>query len=169
MESFSSDIYPVLEKLHLEQAIPALEKDLKKFSDLDALQDSIFSPYSWQEDIIKCMDWKEALQRVWRKLQMRGLIELDKKFPLTRTAADKVNRTEFLEMATQAWKTSDPVKLKKQKKDVFIEMYRSVPINVLLKLVKTYRVDFSLYDYEQYPDEIFNRSLQFTPRNFADF
>ncbi|XP_045208517.2 carbohydrate sulfotransferase 12-like [Mercenaria mercenaria] len=169
MESFSDDIYPVLEKIQLGTAIPVLKEDLNEFSNIDALQDSIFSPYGWKLEILQCMSWYEALRRVWRKLQMRGLIDVDHKFLLDKKAAEKLSKENFLEIAKRAWKESDVNKLKKQKIDVFIEMYRSVPINVLKKFVTAYKIDFHLYNYDPSPQEIFNRTLSYTRHNFADF
>ena len=169
METFREDMFPVLEKLHLKHAIPPLKDGLKEMAVLDALEDSIYSPYSWMEDILKCMSRHEALRRIWRKLQMRGLIDLDQKFPLTRYSSLRISKELFLEAAKSAWRNSDSSKLKKQKREVFIEMYRSVPLYVLKQFAPVYELDFHLYGYDAYPKEIFDRTIPFTRQNYTDF
>jgi hypothetical protein len=169
MESFREDMFPVLENLQLENAIPFLEDGLKEKSVFDALEDSIFSPYSWRKDILRCMGWHEALQRIWRKLQMRGLIGMDKTFPLTRYASARISKEMFLETAKSAWRSSNSSKLKKQKSEVFIEMYRSVPVDVLKHFAANFELDFHLFDYDPSPKEIFDRTKSSSRRHFADF
>ena len=76
METFAADTSLVVAQLGHNLSQSTLDSWSRE-SELDAIVDSIRSPYGWRMYIMKCMSWEEANQRIWRKLQIRGL--LDKK------------------------------------------------------------------------------------------
>ncbi|KAL4228542.1 hypothetical protein ACF0H5_011592 [Mactra antiquata] len=58
--TYIDDAIPIFEYFGLYNTVPVLKKDLKEYSDIDAIEDSIFSPFSWRDEIVTCMGWYEA-------------------------------------------------------------------------------------------------------------
>jgi len=157
MESFKDDALAIFEKFNLSSMSNLMESHMKTYADEDAISDSIRSPFSWKKDITPCMTWHEALKRIWRKLQLRGIIEMSIKLPVDENHAGNITRDDFIRLANAARSISDQQKLKQQKKEMFIEFYQSVPMEALHDLRQTYERDFYLFDYDSTPNEIFDR------------
>jgi len=169
MESFKDDALAIFEKFNLSSMSHSMERQMKSYADDDAIYDSIASPFSWKKDITPCMTWHEALLRIWRKLQLRGIIEMSIKLPVNENNADNVTQDDFIRLANEARSISDQQKLKQQKKEMFIKFYQSVPVKAVHALRKAFERDFFLFDYESTPNEIFNRSKDDINLKYANF
>ncbi|KAH3806683.1 hypothetical protein DPMN_135007 [Dreissena polymorpha] len=158
MESFGEDSTVIFNKFSKISYTTEIKKRMKDLASLDAIVDSINSPFEWKQDILKCMTWYEALKRIWRKLQIRGLIDVNYPLPLDATASENVDVKRFTKLATEAHRKSDQKVLNSQKRALFIELYRMVPIEDLKKLSAAFERDFYIFDYNSMPHELFNRS-----------
>lgn len=169
MESFTQDTFDLLDQLNATSVRKSLEKSMSQLARDDAISDSIISPFMWRRHIAKCMTWHEALLRIWRKMQIRGLISFNIKFPLNPEESSKISRQAMIRLATDASRKSSVDQLKLQKRQSFIEMYRSVPLTVLEEFRNVYKNDFLLFNYTEAPDEVFQRREHFDFLNVTDF
>ncbi|PVD18608.1 hypothetical protein C0Q70_21158 [Pomacea canaliculata] len=75
METFSEDLRYLTSVLNVTFD-PRLS--LATESKVDAILDSVESPFEWREDITKCISTQEMGRRIWRKLQIRGIISISR-------------------------------------------------------------------------------------------
>lgn len=169
METFQSDSYDVMKHIGLGRHAEAMKTNLRDLTEVDAIRDSIDSPFHWKRGILRCMTWREALLRIWRKLQIRGLVGIEQQFPIEVGHTPHVKKEQFIQMALDARQRSDPLKLAKQKHEIYLEMYRMVPGEVLDRISSVYSSDFYLFAYNNKPLEIFGRNSPFVPKNYSDF
>lgn len=157
MENFSSDSSFLLKKLNLNRTINTLNKHGKSLGDYDAVMDTVISPFRWKDKIKSCVPWIEALKRVWRKLQIRGLIG-KQQLPLTAKQAENISQQEFLDLITKTKEETPYSERKKQKTEALIELYSQVDMKYLKELRISYKNDFDFFEYDSTPSHIFNIS-----------
>lgn len=158
METFRNDSLFIMKKLGMNISADNFEN---RFSDLsldDAITDSIRSPFEWKKDIVKYITWDKALQRIWLKLQMRGMIEWKIKLVLSTETINTISENDFIDMARKSHKDSDLGELKRQKDAVKREAFASVALNDLNSFKETFKEDFALFGYDPEPAYIFQRS-----------
>jgi len=167
MESFEDDAFFVMNKLDMNKSTQSLEKTFKNKTIDDAIIDSIVSPFQWKKEIVQQISWASALQRIWLKLQLRGIIDFDQKLNLTPHQVVALTQQEFIHMAREAHKRAEPKRLRKQKAEVAAEAFRRVPLTDLEAFKKTFMEDFILFGYESTPEVYFNRDNEFkTPLKY---
>ena len=124
---------------------------------MDAVIDSVESPFSWKKDIKPCMRLDDMARRIWRKLQIRGIIDSRIAYPFTDGDIEGMQSSTFIEACRKAIESStDTIQLKKQKTQSFLEAYSSVPIEKLSALIKRYKDDFLAFQYDQNPVGLFD-------------
>ena len=133
MESFPEDSMYILKKMGLNATIEEFSDSAiyKEKSAEDALIDTIVYPFMWKNRIIKTISWETALRRVWLKLQLRGLVDLDQMFDayVPDEVINTITEKEFQEKANQARKNSDQTKLKQQKLEGMREAYSTLHLD----------------------------------------
>ncbi|XP_055872583.1 uncharacterized protein LOC106051645 [Biomphalaria glabrata] len=159
METFQTDVAFTLAQLGYNVSQEKL-KQWAKDATHDAILDSTVSPFSWKFTVKKCMPWHEGLKRIWRKLQIRGIISIEEKFPWSPEISEKsITVRMFTERVKKLNSQADKSKLKKQKIDVLAQAFSTVKREQLMKLVDIFKPDFQLFQYDMYPDYIFNELL----------
>ena len=170
MESATSDFHALLDHFGLGITTTAMGSRFEDITAEDAIADSINSPFGWKRSIVKCMNWNEALMRVWRKLQIRGLIGMSQIYSLTKTEASKIKSSEFIKLAKAARQKSNSSELKDQKKMYMQTIYKTVPLEILKKLPNVYGLDIKLFRYDDSLDFILSNSTPKWPSyNYLDF
>lgn len=157
METFKDDTFYILSKLNQTQTLNVFETKFSKLHAYDAIDDSISGPYLWKSRITRCMSWHEALQRIWRKLQLRGVILNSAKFPLNEDQSNNTTKSDFISIAFTAWGNSTSTERTKQKKEEYIKTFQEVPVDVLDSIRRVYEREFKLFGYDDRPNELFNR------------
>ncbi|XP_033732831.1 carbohydrate sulfotransferase 11-like [Pecten maximus] len=115
-------------------------------------------------ELHKCVpDFFKAQQRMWRALQLRGLINLKTSYPIKRSESDDVSQEQLLQLLLQNLKDRVP---RVQKRDAMLAAYNSVDIEVLYKLREVFEPDCALFDYDCSPSSIFNHSRQRKDHNW---
>ena len=159
LETFTRDTHDILNKLGIKVTM----EDLAVWKDdvtLDAILDTVESPFGWRPNIEKCMSWYSGLRRVWRKLQSRAIIPLEEEFPFSQERVEKyLTAQEFIKIAHSAHLRADKARLKRQKQEVLAVAYKTVSRSTLLKLQEVYEPDFLLFQYEIQPDFIFDKAF----------
>lgn len=155
MENFTVDSNHILKTLHMETTIEALKKHGKELADMEATSDTVNSPFKWKADIKKCIPWKEALNRIWRKLQIRGVIG-KQQLPLSEEEAESITKEEFIKLILKTQALTPYSERKQQRKEAFREIFASVPIKHLEELKVAYKTDFDFFEYNTEPADIFH-------------
>ena len=157
MENAREDFPFVLRHFGLDSSVETMGANFQNLAADDAIVDSIMSPFSWRSKILTCMDWDEALMRIWRKLQIRGIIGMSQKYPLAPKKATTIRNIEFIKLAKEARLRSSSSELREQKKSILAQIYSTVPMTTLQKLQEVFKQDFKLFGYDDNPDFIFKR------------
>lgn len=157
MEQLSSDANFLYLKLNLDRTIDTLYRSGEQLADEDALYDTVTSPFKWKNDIKNCVPWYNALKRIWRKLQIRGVIGKEQ-LPLTEDQAENISEQEFFDLIKKTHNNTTYFARKKQRTEALIEIYSQVNTDYLHKLKYSYRHDFDFFEYDSNPAYIFNVS-----------
>ena len=158
METFTEDLRYLSTRMNLSLTEYFAGDKFRYDYARDAIEDSINSPFGWLKDIFLCMDKLEMGLRIWRKLQIRGLIDRRVPFPYSKEQFQNVSAVQFIEASTKAYlESTDRAELKRQKRDAFVEAYRTVDINVLYNIRTTFKDDFQMFGYESEPADVFDR------------
>ena len=155
MDSFLPDVAYTLEQL----GNPVSKETLKiwaKQATADAIDDSTYSPFGWKRGIRKCMTWEQALKRIWRKLQIRGIILFSDTFPWSGNDTSSVTLKHFQNTVKVLHSKSDKNLLKQQKLDVLAEAYSTVSEEDIRSILELFMPDFTLFQYNPKPDFIFD-------------
>lgn len=160
METFKDDALYIMQRLGMNESIAILKDTFTHYSTDDAITDSIYSPFSWRKEVVKYITWDKALERVWLKLQMRGIISRNIKLNTTNGQLNNVSAKQFVELARAAHRDSDPEDLKKQKDMVKREAFASVPLADIKEFRELFHEDFALYDYDDSPAYILDRPAE---------
>ena len=119
----------------------------------DAITDSTLSAFEPYEDLQYCVSKFETCKRLWRKMQLRGIISDKIKLPLKPYEAEKVTASEFVKIIHDAQKRSskDTDSLQLQKFQALHDAYKEVPAEDIMALVKVYYLDFEVFGYDKHP------------------
>ena len=171
MESFAEDAMYIFKKMGMNSTVKTFSASgvFKDMSAEDALADTTTSPFMWKSSIIKVISWETALRRTWLKLQLRGIVDLDQRFEdyVSKSEIDKIKGKEFQTKAHEARMKSDPVKLKKQKAEAMREAFMTLHLDQVKSLRDAYKLDLKLFNYEDSPNELFDRPPE--PQNATKY
>ena len=155
METFSEDASLVVAQLGFNLSQSTL-RTWSRESELDAIEDSVTSPYGWRRDVTRCITWEEANQRVWRKLQIRGVLDRREALPLSNFKQYSSSPAGFIQLCKSSWERFRETGLKsQQKRDALSSAYSLVPREDLELLREYFLLDFDLFGYESRPDAIY--------------
>ena len=158
LENVVSDIEQLSHFLNINSSF-LHDKDYKLSSSVDAIKDSTSdSLHAWRSKVTACTSALDLGRLIWRRLQTRGVIQHDIRFPYDSESKMKsVTAEEFRSKCTEAARQStDKVKLKRQKLAGFYQAYRTVSINDMERLAAIYQQDFHILGYERRPSELFD-------------
>lgn len=155
MESFSVDALHIYTRLQMNTTISELKKHGKELADEDAMMDTVNSPFQWKKDIKKCIPWREALNRIWRKLQIRGVIGKHQ-LPLSDAEAESISKQEFIELIKRTQKLTPYNQRKQQRTEALQEIFASVSMEYLQELKTSFKTDFDFFEYDDDPKDIFH-------------
>ncbi|GFN81227.1 carbohydrate sulfotransferase [Plakobranchus ocellatus] len=159
MESFREDVYAIMHQIGLDVS----QDQIVEWSSgvvRDAIMDSVESPFEWKIKVSGCISWYNSLRRVWRKLQTRGIIPLEEKFPWTEEEIERsITAEDFISKAHLTHLAADKASLKKQKKEVLAMAYSSVDKETIRKVLEAFGPDFDLFQYDKHPDFLFDHEF----------
>ncbi|XP_070172972.1 uncharacterized protein [Littorina saxatilis] len=120
----------------------------------DAIMDSTYSAFEFHKDLKPCVTKHEMCKRLWRKMQLRGIISDELSFPLTQEETVKISAADMMRLLLDARKRSqqNTLKLRQQTYQALKDAFEKVPTDDILKLVKIYSLDFELFGYSKYPN-----------------
>ena len=154
METFSADASLVLAQLGHNVSQSTLE-DWSRAREYDAIEDSVTSPYSWRREVTKCMTWEEANQRIWRKLQIRGILNRREPLPMSDFKQYSTHAPSFIQVCKKYWERFRTSALKsEQKRDALSSAYSFISRDDLELVREYFLLDFDLFGYESRPATI---------------
>ncbi|KAL8585916.1 hypothetical protein ACOMHN_061077 [Nucella lapillus] len=158
METFAKDLEHVSRRMNLSLTDYFTSEEFRWDYVTDAVEDSVYSPFRWEEEIYKCISKYDMGLRIWRKLQIRGLVDRRIVFPFSREEFQPVTAPKLVSVAMAAYVDSkDREELKRQKKAAFVEAYRTVDLHDVHKLQEAFKEDFLMFGYDSAPEEVFDR------------
>lgn len=168
LETFKEDTFHILKDLNLENIVKF--SDFQNETEVDAILDSVDYIYSMRNQIVKCMPLNHALFRTWRKLQIRGLLSKEVKFPYSLNVDNEVSPEEFKRILLKAHAQSSSSKQrKKNREEAFVEAYSSVTRQLFEKLKKHLIVDSTLFGYEEVPENLYKNIARMGNDKFGYF
>ena len=164
LETFSEDTAYILKAMGSTFTYPDVQ-----FAN-DTIWDSIRKLSKWGKKVLTCIDMNQALRRVWKSLQIRGLISKRQSFPLTKRQTLNITKGQFLEVLLAAHANSgDRKQLKAQKKEAMLEAFSSVPLVDRMRVKERVSPEFDMFGYDPEPQEVFPKSPYRPDPNFSYF
>ncbi|KAK3578825.1 hypothetical protein CHS0354_030248 [Potamilus streckersoni] len=160
METFERDAIFLFHKLGMKSFVQAMSDKFTSMSVYDSIVDSIKGPYHWKRNIDRCIPFEQSQRRTWRKLQLKGIISMSQSYPFRE---DEVSKETFIHVAWNAHQNSSTEELKAQKKTVAQEAFISVPLRDLELFTNVFKDDFTIFEYDDSPEEYFNRTQNVQP------
>lgn len=119
----------------------------------DAIADSTYSAFSMYGSLQTCLTKLELAQKLWTKMQIRGIISDEISFPLSEEGVAMVTNDTFVNLLEAArLKSHDKsAKLREQKVEAMQAAYDTVPIEDLNQLAEIYSLDFEFFGYDKHP------------------
>jgi hypothetical protein len=112
-----------------------------------------------RDGVLKCMSLQEAMRRLWKKFQVRGIISKTEPYPLTPKQAQSITLNEFVPLATKAYQRSIETvgrdKLRQQKTEALREAFASVSAEDKRTLKDLLFLDFELFGFNADLPDVF--------------
>ncbi|KAL8570803.1 hypothetical protein ACOMHN_006953 [Nucella lapillus] len=123
-----------------------------------------------REDILACMTMEEAGRRLWRKWQIRGLVNKAELFTFTGQGIAHARQKKFVAAGLAAIQRSGGLSRgKNQKAEALREAYTSVPISDRLHLREMFFLDFELFGFDPDLSAVFAKNESVSKSNFSYF
>ncbi|XP_071097941.1 uncharacterized protein [Haliotis cracherodii] len=107
----------------------------------------------------KCLTFHAAIRRLWRQMQIAGSISKEERYPLTPAESDSITEVQLINIMLGAYKRTSS-ESRSNKKEAFLQAYQQVPLGDLERIREKYSKDFLLFDYDDRPKELFDKTLQ---------
>lgn len=158
MESFKNDFNFITGALNISKFDV---NNLEKMASDDTILDVATSLDERRNEIVKCMSMHEAYLRSWKHMQIRGLISNQHNYPYSEKQSQYLHPIQFVRiLKTARNKSTSREDLKRQKEQYFVDIYRTVELKKLERLVRVLKNDFEIFDYEAYPETVFVKNIK---------
>lgn len=98
----------------------------------------------------------QILQRIWRRLQIRGLLSRHIDFPLKENRSRLLNRETFQQILNialvKSWRDEST---RENRKDAMLEAFNTLSRHDLHELAELLQIDCKMFGYDTKPDFIF--------------
>lgn len=128
-----------------------------------------YTLYAMKPRLQQLMPFFEAMKRVWRCLQIYGILGTNVSLPFTKENALSIDELDFHAALTRAYELSgDPAWTRQNYRNALIEAYSQVSVSDLLLLQQVVKTDCEMFGYNQKPGYIFNKT-EYVPGVFRYF
>ncbi|XP_021342937.1 carbohydrate sulfotransferase 11-like isoform X2 [Mizuhopecten yessoensis] len=157
METLKFDTRYILETFNLRSYLSVIEGP--SFNMLnDTIYDAAQAFVIMRTDMRRCVNVHTALLRVWKKLQIKGIVSLDTACPFKKDEVLDLTIDDLTSVIRKAFDSASLSMLQSQRKSLFLQYYRQIPLVVLRKLADVFKKDFDYFGYDQFPDILFKRT-----------
>ncbi|XP_064615395.1 carbohydrate sulfotransferase 14-like [Liolophura sinensis] len=152
METFNEDATYIFKK----NGFPASIQLDDQRNDLDSITDIVDSTFAEKEGMEKCLPFGKALEYVWKKAVIRGILSKEESMPKRFIDQSNFSREDFKKAMVDAYHRSskNPDRMN-NRKEALVEAIRSVPKDILQKYRKLFRPDFEIFGYDMEEPQIF--------------
>ena len=151
-ETLKEDISFFLEKKNLTHIVQV--SDFEISSDEAALKDSSIWAFQQRKNVEKCIPFVTGLERVWKRLQKRGMLNMNATFPLNELTSGNITESQFRSALMKAYHSFDIEDNKMNRELALQEAYSTVSNETLRELQDAFDLDFRLFDYDKFPSFI---------------
>ncbi|XP_046551621.1 uncharacterized protein LOC124261366 [Haliotis rubra] len=158
METFKTDSMYLMHKA----GILGKRVEIKDFGieyTADSFVDYVTRTFLHRGGFGKCLPFHTAIRRLWRQMQIAGSISKEEQYPLTPAESDTVTEVQLINVMLGAFKRTSS-RSRSNKKEAFLQAYRQVPLHDLEQIRAKYSKDFLLFDYDDRPKELFDKTVQ---------
>ncbi|XP_059140505.1 carbohydrate sulfotransferase 12-like, partial [Physella acuta] len=146
METFRRDTLQLLALLNITEKQMEFQRRSEDASSND-IGDAL-DP-SWLKFTLRCIKKENIIRRIWRKLQIRGIISWRIPYDLDPDKALTMTRSSLIAHMENVMSTSTNLtELKLQKRQAMLEAFASLKSSHLEKIKKVYQNDFLMFGYE---------------------
>ncbi|XP_052062363.1 carbohydrate sulfotransferase 8-like [Mytilus californianus] len=157
METFSKDSKFIFDVLKMDKGLLNKFEYMHSNSSINEIIKIADRLFNFKPKILKCMTMFDAVLRVWRQLQMKGILSRHLVFPFKADTVVKFTKRKFIKSFLRAYKSSKAdISKKLNKEDALSEAYATVPQQTLMKLKQVVENDCLLFGYETKPNRVFN-------------
>lgn len=153
METFRDDVSHILDVFNSTFSRGMTFENFEKESDLQIASSHINRLFSFKGQTLQCEPFHRSFQRVWRDLQIRGVLPIDTKMPFILEKMNTINQTHVTDVVTRIIQNvQNRTKLKEQRLEAKIEAFSQLSADIIKEYRELYRLDFELFDYPTRPD-----------------
>lgn len=171
-ESLLDDAAAILEAGQLAGRLPSFE-DADRRTKRQLIRLTLH--HLWNTHLVnvmahECQHKEEALRRVWKGLQVRGIISKRELFPVSPEDIVAIKGPAFVNITMAAFQRSarDPT-LRRNTKEAMMEAYSTVPYADRMALKKIFDTDFRLFGYPSSIPEVFPEKDVFVLGDYSYF
>ncbi|XP_076435341.1 uncharacterized protein LOC143275251 [Babylonia areolata] len=151
VDTLVSDIEYILSLLKLSLANFSADTFMTDVND-DIISDSTVRAFQSYEELKSCISKYEMGKRLWRNLQIHGIISEELTFSFAPKKVDRMTPEEFVKIVQDARKTlPDSEKVRQQKFEALKTAFEKVPAEDIMQIVKIYALDFEFFGYDRHP------------------
>ncbi|VDI16044.1 Hypothetical predicted protein [Mytilus galloprovincialis] len=165
METFLNDTVNIFDKFQINSN-PYITQNFRDEYKKDAIYDTIHAFVAFRHESKKCMSPDTGLQRIWKKLQSRGIISENQSLPLNEKESQNILLSKLLTIVSTKHEKSKTDNLSEQKRKLFRQAYNSIPLPLMYKLQSVYQDDFRLFGYDPFPKSLFGNRTNIMPDMF---
>jgi hypothetical protein len=160
METFTRDLQALAAALDLSMADYFKSQEFRDDYARYVIEEAVRVPWRQKGEFAACgMNATELGRRVWRRLQIHGLIELRHKLPLTEHALKQASENDMVLVALSAYRRStNMMALQQQKRAAFREAWRTVDVKTVELLRIQFANDFELFAYDPRQPDVYDRN-----------
>lgn len=156
MENFLNDTVNIFDKFGIN-ATSYITHNFSELYKYDAIYDTVQAVIAFRQQSDRCMSRFTGLNRIWKKLQTRGIISDNYSLPLNEKESHYISISKLLTLILKIHKISKKEDLLIQRQKMFVHAYNNIPIDSMYKLQNVYRNDFKLFGYDPFPDSLFGQ------------
>ncbi|XP_053385947.1 carbohydrate sulfotransferase 11-like [Mercenaria mercenaria] len=142
-------------KVDFESSVDVKELELKHKRDMGPIT-QMFDTLSRSPGLSRY----DLFQRLWSSYQIRGLILNEQKMPFREDLVNGIDNVMYELAVKEAIElsASNVAALINQRKEALIKAYRTVPMEIMLRLRNVLKTDCELFGYDDMPQTLFDRS-----------
>lgn len=155
-DTFTQDTHYILESILNKTGVDLSEKEDTDDSQRQRIINKIRNTFRTKEKIVRCMTFQEALERVWRNFQMRGLMDKGVRMPLSLDQSEQFNITQVTDIFLNKWGKSKSSR-RSNKNEALAELFRQIPQKLLKQFTKVFSLDFELFGFDKRTNKMFDK------------
>ncbi|XP_061186234.1 carbohydrate sulfotransferase 14-like [Saccostrea echinata] len=158
METFREDVTLLLDSFNSTFSVKKPRADFELAPDLSIVESQIKRAFNFKSETQLCEPFHKSLKRVWRLLQISGVLPLEVQMPFSVEKTKHISYSEVLDKIKGIMQSiQNRTKLKEQRLEAKEEAYSLISTDMLKEFIKLYRFDFEFFDYTTNPSFIKTR------------